>query len=164
MRRAVKSVLALCFAQAIETYHHWRVFSTGSDGVCIRLDAAKLQKAMSLDDHIISRVVDYRKIDDADMKDLKTDDMPFVKRYPYRDESEFRILYIDEIETKETVQLEIPLDCIECITLSPWMPEDLADAVKSTLKGIMGCEELRIYQSTLIENERWKRFAVPDWI
>jgi hypothetical protein len=40
--KQAKSVLALCFTTAPETYHHWRVFSHGGDGVCIEFDHQKL--------------------------------------------------------------------------------------------------------------------------
>ena len=41
-RSTAKSVLALCFAETFETYHHWRVFASGRDGVCIEFDKQKL--------------------------------------------------------------------------------------------------------------------------
>lgn len=34
-RKTLKSLLALCFSQVPETYHHWHVFAQGSAGVCI---------------------------------------------------------------------------------------------------------------------------------
>jgi hypothetical protein len=43
-RKSAKSVLALCFAEASETYHHWRVFSHGSDGTCIEFDKGHLEQ------------------------------------------------------------------------------------------------------------------------
>ncbi len=33
-KKNLRSVLALCFSQAPETYHHWRVFASGSSGAC----------------------------------------------------------------------------------------------------------------------------------
>src|SRR5215471_8920008 len=33
----LQSVLALCFSQHGETYHHWRVFASGASGICITL-------------------------------------------------------------------------------------------------------------------------------
>ena len=41
-RKKLKTLLALCFAQTPETYHHWRVFSNGSAGVCVVFDRAAL--------------------------------------------------------------------------------------------------------------------------
>jgi hypothetical protein len=36
------AVLALCFTESDETYHHWKVFSHGKDGVCIEFDKPRL--------------------------------------------------------------------------------------------------------------------------
>ncbi len=161
-KSTAKSVLALCFAETPQTYHHWRVFSAGSDGVCLEFDKAKLLETVKQDDRFKCRSIEYRKINDARNHGLAKDDLPFVKRHPYRDEKEFRILFIDEGENREFQKLKISLDCIKLVTLSPWMPKPLAGAVKLTLKKISGCSELKVYQSTLIENEQWKRVANPD--
>jgi hypothetical protein len=45
-KRNLKSLLAVCFTQTTETYHHWRVFAGGSSGVCIRFKRTKLLKAI----------------------------------------------------------------------------------------------------------------------
>jgi hypothetical protein len=41
------------------------------------------------------------------------------------------------------------------------MAAPLADAVKLSLKEVKGCAGVKIYRSTLIENERWKSAANP---
>ena len=161
-RSAAKSVLALCFAEAPETYHHWRVFSAGSDGVCLEFDKDKLRETEKRDDRFTCKSVEYRTIKDARRNGVAVADLPFVKRYQYKDEKEFRILFVDKDEIREFEQLKISLDWIKRITLSPWMPKPLANAVKSTLKGMSGCEELNVSRSTLIENERWKSVAEPS--
>ena len=51
---------------------------------------------------------------------------------------------------------------ISRITLSPWMPGPLPKGVKDTLRDLDGCKGIKVYQSTLIENERWKRAANPN--
>jgi hypothetical protein len=42
-----KSVLALCFAESEESYHHWRIFSAGGDGVRIEFDKTALLAALT---------------------------------------------------------------------------------------------------------------------
>jgi len=162
MRSSAKSVLALCFAEASETYHHWRVFSSGSDGVCMEFDTAKLQEAATSHSRFKCRSVVYRTIKVATSKGIQTEELPFVKRYPFRDEREFRIISVHRNEVKEFDQLSISLSAIKRITLSPWMPEQLLKAVRTTLTGIKGCTNLRVHKSTLVENKRWKRIANPD--
>ena len=51
------------------------------------------------------------------------------------------------------------MGCIRKISLSPWMPGILKESVQRTLHAIDGCSKLGISQSTLIENETWKKVA-----
>src|SRR3990172_7056421 len=46
-RRSLRTLLALCFAQASEKYHHWHVFAHGPTGVCISFIADDLIKNIS---------------------------------------------------------------------------------------------------------------------
>ena len=149
-RSAAKSVLALCFAEAHETYHHWRVFSAGSDGVCLEFDKAKLQETVKGDDRFTCKSVKYRTIDKATRSGTTKVDLPFFKRFPFKDEHEFRILFVDKDEHREVERLNISLDWIKCITLSPWMPKPLENAVILTLKGIKGCNIFNMQRRGLL--------------
>jgi hypothetical protein len=46
--------------------------------------------------------------------------------------------------------------------LNPWLPKSVADHVKATLKGVEGCRSLKVYRSTLVDNEAWKKFAAIE--
>jgi hypothetical protein len=153
-KKGLETVLALCFTPAPETYHHWRVFAGGSSGACIRFDRAKLLKATKRLG-ITARDVKYLRL--ADIRDikLKTDDLPFLKRAAYEDEREFRIIY-ESSTKKNSLDIAIPLACVERVTLSPWIPSALSDHVKSTIKEIDGCKSMKVVRSTLISNEIWK--------
>ncbi|MBN9267296.1 MAG: DUF2971 domain-containing protein [Hyphomicrobium sp.] len=161
-RTQAASVLALCFARAPETYHHWRVFSSGGDGLCIEFDEARLIEAIGKDDAVTARDVIYKEIKDVSGGPIATEDLPFLKRIPYRDEQEFRLLYVNPTVRTEFHHIPIPVTAISRITLSPWMAAPLAKSVKDTLKELPRCQVIKIYQSTLVENERWKRAANPD--
>jgi hypothetical protein len=155
-KKQLKSVLALCFTPAFETYHHWRVFAEGSSGVCITFDHEKLLNAVKKQSGVTTRSVRYLTLNDIRDVNVKTGNLPFLKRSPYGDEREFRIIYESAVETHDALNIEIPLACIERITLSPWIPSVLSDHVKSTIKEIDGCQSLKVFRSTLISNERWK--------
>ncbi len=160
-RISAATVLALCFAEAPETYHRWRVFSSGGDGVCLEFDKPQLLEAVRKDGTVTARAVIYRQINDVCAAPINDDNLPFLKRFPYEDEQEFRLLNVErDIET-EYHHIPIALSAISRITLSPWMPAPLVKAVKETMKELEGCEGIKIYQSTLIENERWKNAANP---
>lgn len=153
---SAKSVLALCFAEASETYHHWRVFSHGSDGTCIEFDKDKLLATFIGNAKVKSGSVSYPTI--IEMKGITPHvaQLPFLKRYPYQDEKEFRIVYTDSDQVTEAKEFDIDLGAITKINLSPWLPLPLSKSVVSSLRAIDGCSRLKIYRSTLVENENWK--------
>lgn len=153
------STYALCLAEAPETYHHWRVFSHGSGGACITFDKSKIVKYATKHKGVRAESVQYNTISELKTEPPQIEELPFLKRYAYIDEQEFRLFYGSRKKGEPTFRIQIPLSAIERITLSPWLPKSVADHVKSTLKSINGCGNLRIYRSTLVENEVWKRFA-----
>jgi hypothetical protein len=114
------------------------------------------------DTAVTPREVIYKVINDVCSAPIASDDLPFLKRYPYGDEREFRLLYVSRDEATEFHKIPLSLAIISRITLSPWMPAPLAEAVKDTLKQLDGCKTIKIYQSTLVENERWKKAAEPN--
>lgn len=161
-RKEAASVLALCFAETKETYHHWGVFAPGCDGVCIEFDKHMIEEAVAQDADLEARKVIYREIDDVERNPPKDEDLPFLKRVPYNPEEEFRIIFASKDVKAETKILPISLACIRHITLSPWMPEALVDAVRDTLKGIKGCNQIPMHRSGLVDNERWRKAVQPD--
>src|ERR1041384_5330775 len=85
-RKNLKTLLALCFSESSETFHHWRVFTHGADGVCILFKREKLLKAISLGHGLKADRVTYRKINDLSRLKPELDQLPFLKRHPYSDE------------------------------------------------------------------------------
>lgn len=154
------STYALCLAEASETYHHWRVFSHGGSGACIEFDKAQLVSAAGLIPGLRAENVKYKTIDSLRKYAPSQSDLPFLKRYAFSDEKEFRLFYCTAKKGPPVFRMQVPLKAIKRITLSPWLPVSVVNHVKSTLKSIDGCKSLEIYKSTLVENEDWKKFAV----
>ena len=159
-RSGVGSVLALCFAEAPETYHHWRVFAHGPEGVCIQFKKESLEEYLADCEGLIYKKVQYKKLNTPKRNPFAVPELPFVKRWPYRDEKEYRIVYSCKDEV-EYYPVEIGLETIERITLSPWIPKPLGETIKSSMKDVRGCSRLKVYRSTLIDTESWKRRANP---
>lgn len=155
-KKTLKSVLAVCFTQTEETYHHWRVFADGSSGVRIRFKRADLIKATKAQPGLRRRAVTYLTLSQLRKHSLATDDLPFLKRFAFQHEAEFRMIYESSAETVASLDIPIPLRCIQRITLSPWMPAALVPHVKERLTTIEGCGNLEVVRSTLISNEEWK--------
>ena len=172
-----RPVLALCFCQGPQRYHHWRVYANGMDGVCIEFDKDWLTHNLNARyDGLVQQDVTYRSYADAKKESPDVLDLLFLKRPAYEDEVEYRIVRIfDEKEKPVPVRdYDIDINCIQRIVLSPWMPKELSRSVTSALKSIDGCEKLDIRRSLLIDSEAWKKFgeeaygkledSLPEWI
>lgn len=158
-KRKLKSVLAVCLMQSDERYHHWSVFAPGPGGVCIKFKREELLAAMRKHSHMHMRPVTYMKLNEIRRKKLKVAELPFLKRQAFEHEDEFRIVHTSKTQRLSTLDISIPLSCIEKITLSPWVHSGLSHYVKQTLWAIKGCKDLEIVRSTLISNEEWKKLG-----
>lgn len=159
-----ESVLAICFAETNETFHHWKVFSGNISGVCIEFDKGKLLndfKNVSIpkDAKMIIRKVKYPKINHLKANPPKAWQLPFIKRHPYRDEKELRVIYSDKVNKMASNPISINLSCINQVLLSPLVPDALMDSLKIVINGIKNCDNIRVIRSTLIDNEKWKNIA-----
>jgi len=153
------SVLALCFTRTTQTYHHWRIFANGSSGVCIRFERTKLLNALMKQPGLRLHRVTYRRLDKIGAKKPVIAQLPFLKRSAFKYEREFRVIYEGREKKSTKLDIDIPLSCVDKITLSPWLPYALFTRVKRTLRAIDGCGGLAIVRSTLIGNEEWKKFG-----
>lgn len=154
----LESVLGLCFAGRGETYHHWKVFSPDSSGICIIFKKEELLKAIKKEKGIKYRKVSYEKINDLKNNIIKVRDMPYIKRLPYKDEKEFRVIYESKVEDINYKHIDINLDCIERVTLSPWVPEQLIDPLRKTIKEI-GVTSIKVWRTTILSNDKWKEIG-----
>ena len=151
-----KTVLALCFSEQYERYHHWSVFAGGVGGVCIQFDKNRLIKKINEVDGFKHSSVNYMGIKQLKEHRVKLEELPFLKRTPYKDEREYRIIYVNNNDVMENQTIDIRISWIKRITLSPWTPKALAYSARDVLKSIVGCSNLTIFRSTLIESEKWK--------
>jgi hypothetical protein len=158
-KAGLKTVRALCFTQADETYHHWRVFAPGSSGVCIRFRRPALLRATKGQEGLAAKSVLYRTLTTARRTSIKTAELPFLKRIAFKGEEEFRLIYGSTERLAGTLDLPIPLSAIDRIILNPWIAPALSDQVKRTIKGIRGCAGLKVVRSTLISNAKWKELG-----
>lgn len=162
--KRLESVLALCFTEASETYHHWRIFSGGSSGICLEFDKSTLLLALDRlapneKRDVTAKRVKYKKITELRESPPELADFPFLKRYPFRDEKEFRIIFEDKMNALETKEFDIEMSSIRRIIVNPWMPKSLFETVKELIHSIDGCERLVITRTTLVDNEEWKKFT-----
>jgi len=151
----LQSVLALCFLGASERYHFWQIFAPGRSGVRIRFKTSELFRAVSGQPGLRMERVRYRLLDD--IASVPIDQFPFVKRYGFKDEYEFRMVYESRTRKVRSFDVAIPLSCIHSIKLNPWLHPDLFPHVKKAILSVKACGSLDVVHSRLINNERWKR-------
>ena len=156
----LEDVYALCLTEAPETYHHWKIFSSGTSGVCIVFDREKFISEIEKIDDLIVGAVQYKTIKEMRGASIQRDELPFLKRYPYRDECEFRLFGSPKYSVNNGLRIPISKDVINQVSLSPWLPKSVVSKIKKLLKGIKGCSRIKIYSSTLVENEQWKKLSV----
>lgn len=157
--KGFKTLQALCFAECIETSHHWKVYAAGMEGVCIRFNKTKLTNALDRCDHIRHGPMNYPPINKVQNTLNEIDQLPFTKRFPYNGEEEYRVLYTNRKCLRSLQNVPLQISCIERITLSPWLPKAMHNPIKQALRSINGCEELNVTRSTLTSNDRFLKAA-----
>lgn len=157
-RKKLKHLYAVCFSDGEETVHHWTAYSTGSSGCCIQFDRDELLSAVHALDGIRTGAVKYKKIKDLQTEGIKVDNMPFTKRWPYRCEEEYRIIFESTDGAATTggfFDIDISLRTISKITINQRMPEQVYQTIKEYLRQEFKNPDQRINRSTLYENKLW---------
>lgn len=157
-RMGFKSVLGLCFTETAETYHHWHVFAKDASGVCLTFDKQKLLEHVDRSKGFDFGSVEYKLVKELRNSAPEINTLPFLKRSGYSDECEFRLIYKSSIKETSAKDIKISIDCIQKVTLSPWIPKALVSSIKKTISSIPECERLNkyIFRSTLTGNNEWK--------
>lgn len=155
--RGFGAVLAACFTQAPETFHHWATFAGGGDGVRIDIDGDALLASLAGDAGYRWGDVTYltlRQI--AARETLPVADLPFLKRHAFRDEREFRLIRHAGEAGTHSHDVPIRRAWVRGITLGPWLPANLADSAKTALRALPGCHDLYVQRTHLRDNARWR--------
>ena len=156
-RKKLKNLFAICLNHGDETIHHWKTFSSGSSGCMIEFDAKKLFAIIDKIPKLRHGKVIYRRLRDLERTGtiINVEDIPFTKRWPYRCEEEYRIIYESNNSARTQLDIDIDLDVIRRIKINQQMPAVIYDTIKEHLRGLSGDPDSRIHRSTLFENKRW---------
>ncbi|MER0170306.1 MAG: DUF2971 domain-containing protein [Nitrosomonas sp.] len=153
------SIYALCLTEASETYHHWKVFTSGSSGVCIEFKKDDLIRFAEKVSSLRAEPVQYQTIKELKIKRPTLEQLPFLKRNAFKDESEFRLFVANNNPSCEPLRFHVPASAVNRVILSPWISDVVAKQVIATLNEIKGCKTLKVKRSLLIDNESWKQLA-----
>ena len=160
LKLELKSVLALCLSSAKETYHHWRIFSSGPAGVCIWFKQESLKAAVAKVPGLRLKSMEYLTIERMRRKNsVPVSKLPFVKRFPYKPEKEVRLLWESKDEERTSLGVPFKSNAIARITLSPWLHPSLVEPMKDLLRSLPECHRYDVRRSTLTSNADWKRYG-----
>jgi hypothetical protein len=151
-----KAVLAVCCTMAKETYHHWRIFTQGIEGVCIEFQRVPLEACIAALPGFRCGAVDYLQV--GELEQMGPDDfhrLPFIKREGYRDEREWRVI-AESDGGQEFAELPIEIAWINSIAFSPWMPPPLVDNLRSIIRPMLAGHKIPLRASSLTHSEKWK--------
>ena len=90
---------------------------------------------------------------------LSKEDLPFIKRYPYRGEEEFRIIFESDETEVLSHDIDIDVSCIKSVSLSPWVHKSLRAKTKELIKKIDGCSNIKVVEATITDHDNWKSCA-----
>jgi hypothetical protein len=151
----IGSLLALCFSEVADTYHHWKIYGSGLEGVCIAFRRKKLEKILTRDSCLEFGKVKYKTLTYFREGGGSLEKMPFYKRDGYQAEEEWRLIAKLATPNELLYPIAITPDCIEKVVLSPWMPASLHKTTKVLLRKIDGFQRLRVSRSRLISSIGW---------
>jgi hypothetical protein len=153
-RKKVDKLFALCCSQGDETIHHWRTFADGISGCCVEFSYAKLVELLKAVEGVRYGPVVYRKIWELKEGTIAVDKIPFTKRWPYRCEDEFRIIW-EGSTPKDCFEIPFDLSIINRITVSQRMPKPVYATIRKHLQDACDNPDQRINRSTLYQNDIW---------
>lgn len=151
----VPNLFAKCFASGSETVHHWKAYASGVSGCCIEFNHNGFLKTLQGIKGIRFGDVKYKKVYEAEGETIPPQEIPFTKRFAFRCEQEFRVLWEGRTDN-DCFEIALDLGVIRKITLSQKMPHAVADVVKDLCRKVAG-RDIKINHSTLYLSNRWVR-------
>lgn len=158
-KKKCEAIYALCMTQSAETYHHWKIFSSGASAICIEFKRDKFLDHVKKHGTLLTREITYRTLADIRKNGIDLADLPFTKRKAFEDEREFRVVKVKKASDGPIYRLPIPLGAVNRIVFGPWIPISVAKNIKKSILKIPGCEKLKLERSNLTENSEWKEIA-----
>lgn len=141
----------ICFLNDDETFYHWTYFKgncSKRDICCIEFDKSKLLSKVNSKTYYRG-IVSYEEIDKVQFNSAR--DLLFKKRYPYRNEKEYRIVNRKLNDSNEYIRVD---DSIKKITMSGELSFEEFCERKSYLEKTYGITCV-INHSTVFENKNW---------
>jgi len=157
-KKGLKSVLAICFADAPETYPHWKIYAGNSSGVCIEFYKERIIHKVGTKKGFVQGSIKYALLETLRNKTPAIDDLPFIKRFAYLDEKEYRIIFTSK-EEKDIEYIYIDPEDVKEIVINPWVEPPVYQSMKNAITKAKGWEKVKIRRSTVTKNDAWGKIG-----
>lgn len=171
-RKGIKKIFLYCCLNESETIHHWEYFfkregKKDAVGCCVEFKREELISCLKKEvkrkgGKFRHAKVKYKKIGEIDSSKIQIGDMPFIKRWPYRYEKEYRLIWegedsedIIKIKSAELLQWRFDLSIIKRITVSGKISEEEFKSIKEKILGFSGGGCIEVNHSKVYEYPRW---------
>jgi hypothetical protein len=158
-KKGFQSILALCIADAPEAYLHWKIYADKPSGVCIEFHKERLINKVKKQDGFSQGYVKYVLLKDLRQISPSVDDLPFIKRFAYQEEKEYRFIF-RSTETKKKIEyISIDIDDIKQIVINPWVENPVYKSMKLTITETPGWKKVKMRKSTVTKNDEWGKMC-----
>jgi hypothetical protein len=158
-RKKLKTLLAACLSEANQTYHHWRVFTTGASGACIEFHRDDFVKWVESNPSLKGNQVIYRTLASVRKKAPLLNELPYLKREAYVDEKEYRVIFEGGSSKATIKEFDFPIALISCVRVNPWVPLTVARSIADMVRRIPGCDGLKLQRSTIVQSDEWQEIG-----
>lgn len=161
---SMPAVRVLCLSEIENSLLHWNIKKQEKlkdEICCVKFWFPALATSLFKREHLqIKKVLYYKASEIADKNktsNIKPEKYPFIKRYPYRTEAEWRIVWAGTLPAGEKFkQIKILDEAIAGITLSPNIKGEDYKCYREKLMSY-GLKPKQIHSSTLDKNLKWLR-------
>jgi hypothetical protein len=150
-KRGLKSLFATCFTKGTETIYHWGAFAIKSEACCIQIAGDELIATYSVKSGFTAQEVSYVRLNEMKRIVTSQDQLPFVKRYPYRNEEEFRIIF-ESKKSHNRPALILPRSLINKITINQHLSKEIYNLLNEKIERDWN---ITVNRSTVIKNDQW---------
>jgi hypothetical protein len=161
--RGAGAVFASCCTLSTETFHHWYVFGGTHAGAFIEYDRTELEscfKSLKAQGHKIRYAkVKYFTLGRVE-KDATLNSLPFLKRWGFQSEREYRVIVETDDESHLAYRIPIPMAAINRVVINPWLPDPVVETLRARIHSISECANLTVDHSRLIDSDRWKAAGI----
>jgi len=155
------NIYALCFTQEEESHFYWDSVGGGSVECRITFDGQMLIEKLN-NSGVRWGLINYFKIPELKKviqdKKLQLNDVPFVKRWPYRQEKEFRIIWEGKKQKDSIKIITVDHDAVKSIAINDRISDEKFNAIKEEIKSIKNFKPDRLSRVTVHQNSLWLKY------